>query len=57
MSEPVKKCPQCNKDIETPVSHPITFRRRERGQVKVLTERKDFCSGQCAMHYQMSMEG
>lgn len=54
-----KKCPQCGKPIENPVSRKIisigwnTVRRKK----QVVEETLEFCSADCGGYYQMGCEG
>lgn len=48
-----KRCPQCGKEITTPVSCEIIYRTDGR----VNRDKKEFCSTVCGGNYQMGCEG
>lgn len=53
------KCPQCYKPIETPVNRRIIGRGYNPVTRKqfVETRHMEFCSEQCGLHHQYSLEG
>lgn len=53
------KCPQCYKPIETPVKRRIFGRGYNPVTRKQFAETRDmeFCSEQCGLHHQYSLEG
>lgn len=53
------KCPQCYKPIETPVKRTVFGRGFNPVTRKQFVEKRDmtFCSEQCGLHHQYSLEG
>lgn len=53
------KCPQCGKEMSSPVTRRIIFRDFNHVTRKQFVNEKDrqFCSETCGAHYQMGCEG